>query len=139
MRHRKSGRRLGRSSSHRKAMFSNMVAALVRCGRIHTTEAKAKELRGIADRTINWGVSVSELLAKESDTLSQDERAKLVHARRMAKRVLKDKEALEKLFDEIAPQMAERQGGYTRVLKTHNRKGDAAPMAFIELVGLESA
>lgn len=140
MRHRKSGRRLGRSSSHRKAMFSNMVASLVRCGRIHTTEAKAKELRGIAERTINWGVSVSSLLAKETDSLSQQERATLVHARRMAKRVLKDTDALDKLFSEIAPKMAETEhkGGYTRVLKTHIRRGDAAPMAFIEIVGLEA-
>lgn len=115
-------------------MFSNMVASLVTHGRIETTEAKAKELRGIADRTINWGVSVHELLAKDVKALSADERAKLVHARRMAKRVLKDKDALSKLFSEVAPQYAGRPGGYTRVLKTRYRRGDAAPMAFVELV-----
>lgn len=135
MRHRKHGRKLSRSSSHRKAMFSNMVAALVNHGRIETTEAKAKELRRIADRTINWGVKVSELLEKDVKKLSQDERAKLVHARRMAGRVLKDEDALSKLFDEVAPQYKDRNGGYTRILKTRNRRGDAAPMAFIELVG----
>ncbi len=134
MRHRKSGRKLGRNSSHRKAMFSNLLAALVTHGRIETTEAKAKELRGIADRTINWGVSVSELLAKQESELSTTERVKLVHARRMAQRVLKDGEALKKLFDEVAPKLSGRPGGYTRVLKTRNRRGDAAPMAFIELV-----
>jgi len=119
-------------------MWSNMVASLVTHGRIETTEAKAKELRGIAERTINWGVSVHELLAKDAEKLSQDEKAKLVHARRMAKRVLKDKGALSKLFDEVAPRYVGRPGGYTRVLKTRFRTGDAAPMAFIELVPAEA-
>ena len=135
MRHRKSGRKFNRSSSHRKAMFSNMVASLVTHGRIETTEAKAKELRRVAERTINWGVSVADLLGGDAKDLSQDERARLVHARRMAQRVLKDRDALSKLFDEIAPRYAGRPGGYTRILKTRNRRGDAAPMAFIELVG----
>ena len=134
MRHRKSGRKFGRNSSHRHAMFSNMVASLVTHGRIETTEAKAKELRKFADRTINWGVKVSELLDKDTKQLSQEERAKLVHARRMARRVLKDVDALRRLFDEVAPQFKGRPGGYTRVLKTRNRRGDAAPMAFVELV-----
>lgn len=140
MRHRKTGRKLGRNSSHRKALFSNMVAALVTYGRIETTEAKAKELRSIAERTINWGVSVSDLLSKQTGDLSQDERVKIVHARRMARRVLKDTDALDRLFSQVAPQLAGRPGGYTRVLKTRNRRGDAAPMAFIELVaGREAA
>lgn len=115
-------------------MFSNMVASLVTHGRIETTHAKAKELRGIAERTITWGVGVSDLLGKEQAALSQEEKAKVLHARRMAKRVLKNKVALKKLFDEVAPRYADRPGGYTRVLKTRNRRGDAAPMAFIELV-----
>ena len=115
-------------------MFSNMVASLVTHGRIETTEAKAKELRRIADRTINWGVGVADLLAAETKALSQEERARLVHARRMARRVLKDVDALGKLFNEIAPRFAGRPGGYTRILKTRTRRGDAAPMAFIELV-----
>jgi large subunit ribosomal protein L17 len=138
MRHRKAGRKFNRSSSHRKAMYSNMVAALVTHGRIETTEAKAKELRRVADRTINWGVKVADLLAADPKKLSQDDRARLVHARRMAQRVLKDRGALAKLFDEIAPQYAGRAGGYTRILKTRDRRGDAAPMAFIELVGHSS-
>ena len=135
MRHRKAGKKLSRTSSHRKAMYSNMVASLVTHGRIETTEVKAKELRRLADRTINWGVSVSDLLAADQKNLSQDERARLVHARRMAGRVLKDDDALAKLFGEVAPKFAGRPGGYTRVLKTRNRRGDAAPMAFVELVG----
>ena len=136
MRHRKAGRKFNRSSSHRKAMYSNMVAALVTHGRIETTEAKAKELRRVADRTINWGVKVADLLAADPKSLSQDDRAKLVHARRMAQRVLKDRAALTKLFDEIAPQLAGRQGGYTRILKLANpRLGDAGRQAILEFVG----
>lgn len=133
MRHRKSGRKLSRPASHRRALFSNLVSALVQYGRIETTEAKAKELRSLADRTIHWGVTVSELIAKDPKALSAAERAKIVHAKRMARRTLKNQEVLDKLF-EIAPQFAERPGGYTRVLKTRVRRGDAAPMAFIELV-----
>ncbi len=135
MRHRKAGKKFSRTSSHRKAMFSNMVASLVTHGRIETTEVKAKELSRIAERTINWGVSVADLLAADQKGLSQDDRARLVHARRMAGRVLKDDDALAKLFSEVAPRYAGRAGGYTRVLKTRNRRGDAAPMALIELVG----
>jgi large subunit ribosomal protein L17 len=134
MRHRKIGRKLGRKSAHRRALWSNMVASLVTHGRIETTEAKAKELRRIADRTINWGVKVADLLEKDVKTLSADERASLVHARRMAARVVKQPDALKRLFDEVAPQYKGRGGGYTRVLKTRNRKGDAAPMAFVMLV-----
>src|SRR5690349_4429754 len=135
MRHMKAGRKLGRKSSHRKAMYSNMVAALVTHGRIETTEAKAKELRSIADKTIHWGVGVSALVAKGTRKLSDIERARVVHAKRMARRVLKDEAALERLFADVAPQMVGRPGGYTRVLKTRFRIGDAAPMALVQLSG----
>lgn len=134
MRHRKIGRKLGRKSAHRRALWSNMVASLVTHGRIETTEAKAKELRRIADRTINWGVKVVDLLEKDTKTLSADDRAALVHARRMAGRVVKQPDVLKRLFDELAPKYKGRSGGYTRVLKTRIRKGDAAPMAFVMLV-----
>ncbi len=139
MRHRKTGRKLGRNSSHRKALFSNLTAALITHGRIETTEAKAKELRSVADRTINWAVKVADLTAKETTALDKEERVKLVHHRRMAQRVLKDQDALRRLFTEVGPQLAGRPGGYTRVLKTRIRRGDAAPMAFIEIVGGEAA
>lgn len=138
MRHRKSGRKLGRTSSHRKALFSNLVASLVTHGRIETTQAKAKELRGIAERAINWGVGVSALSGKERSELSRDELATLVHARRMAGRVVRNPKVLEHLFTEVAPKFVGRPGGYTRVLKTRNRRGDAAPMAFIELVSMRA-
>ncbi|MBK7535102.1 MAG: 50S ribosomal protein L17 [Myxococcales bacterium] len=135
MRHRNSGKRLGRNASHRGALFNNLVTALLTYGRIETTEAKAKELRRFADSTIAWGVSVHELLAK-GDKMNQAERAKVLHARRMARRTVTTRGALERLFSEIAPAMATRPGGYTRVLKSRIRKGDAAPMALVEVIGL---
>jgi len=135
MRHRKSGRKLGRSASHRDAMFNNLVTSLLAHGRIETTTAKAKELRRFADATIWWSVSVQPLVAK-GDKASAAERARLVHARRMARQTVKTRDALDRLFGEIGSHFASRKGGYTRVLKTRVRKGDAAPMAFIELVGL---
>ena len=135
MRHRNSGRKLGRNSSHRSALFNNLVTSLLTYGRIETTEAKAKDLRRFADETISWGISVHALVAK-GDSASPAERAQVVHARRMARQTVKTREALERLFREIGPHFATRKGGYTRLLKTRTRKGDAAPMAFVELVGL---
>lgn len=135
MRHRNSGRKLGRKSSHRNALFNNLVTSLITYGRIETTEAKAKELRSYADSTIQWSVDVVPLLAK-GDSVTPQERAKLLHARRMARQTIKTREALERLFNEVGPHFAARKGGYTRMLKTRNRKGDAAPMALVELVGL---
>jgi len=135
MRHRNSGRKLGRNSTHRSALFNNLVTSLLTHGRIETTEAKAKELRGFAEATITLGVSVHDLVAK-GDQATQAEKAKIVHARRLARLTLRTPEAVSRLFSEIAPHFATRKGGYTRVLKTRVRKGDAAPMAFIELVGL---
>lgn len=135
MRHRKSGRKLGRTSSHRTALYNNLVTSLLTYGRIETTEAKAKELRGYADATIQWSVDVHALVAK-GDKATPAERAKVLHARRMARQTVKTRGALERLFTEIGPHFASRKGGYTRLLKTRTRKGDAAPMAFVELVGL---
>ncbi len=117
MRHRKKGRQLSRTRSHRKATLRNMATALFRHERIETTTAKAKELRPFAERLIT--------LARRND----------VHARRLAAAKIQDRDVLAKLFNEIAPRYAERPGGYTRVLKLGNRKGDAAEMSLIELVG----
>ncbi len=138
MRHRKSGRKLGRTSSHRTALYNNLVTSLLTHGRIETTEAKAKELRSYADATIQWSVDVHALVAKGAKA-TPAERAKVLHARRMARQTVKTKGALDRLFTEIGPHFASRRGGYTRVLKTRTRKGDAAPMAFVELVGLNAA
>ncbi|HEX2689922.1 MAG TPA: 50S ribosomal protein L17 [Kofleriaceae bacterium] len=135
MRHRNSGRKLGRNASHRAALFNNLVTSLLTHGRIETTEAKAKELRSYADATISWGISVHTLVAK-GDQATKDERARIIHARRMARKTVMTPGALDRLFREIGPHFANRKGGYTRLLKTRVRKGDAAPMAFVELVGL---
>jgi large subunit ribosomal protein L17 len=141
MRHQKSGRRLGRSATHRKAMWSNMVASLIMHERIETTEAKAKELRRFAERTMTWATSLGTLLAKDPDDRSQSEAAKYVHHVRMARRVLKDKTALDRLFTEVAPRFVDDdgayEGGYTRIIKTRRRKGDGALLAFIELKDYE--
>jgi large subunit ribosomal protein L17 len=119
MNHRKSGRKLGRSVSHRKALFRNMVTSLLEHEQIRTTDAKAKELRGIAERMITLG---------KRGTL---------HARRQALETIRSKEVTSKLFSELADRYRERPGGYTRVLKLGERPGDAAPMAIIELVDRE--
>lgn len=116
MRHRKKGRKLSRTASHKKATMRNMATSLFRHERIETTTAKAKELRPYAERLIT--------LARRGD----------VHSRRLAASKVQDREVLGKLFDEIAPRYAERPGGYTRVLKLGSRKGDAAEMSLIELV-----
>ena len=135
MRHRKKDKKLGRSSPHRKQLFNNLVTSLLTYGRIETTEAKAKMLRSVADSTISWGTSVHALIAK-GDKATPAEKARILHARRMARQTVKTPDALQRLFSEIGPHFAARKGGYTRVLKTRVRKGDAAPMAFVELVGL---
>lgn len=109
-------RKLGRDSSARKALFRGMLTSFFQYDRIETTEAKAKELRGLADQMIT--------LAKRGD----------LHARRQVLAYLMDEDVVKKLFDEIAPKYADRQGGYTRVIKLGPRKGDAAPLALIELV-----
>jgi len=116
MRHRLSGRKLNRTSSHRKAMFANMAAALIKHEQITTTLPKAKDLRGVTDRLITLG--------KRGD----------LHARRQALSVLKDRVLTEKLFGPLAERYAARRGGYTRVLRAGFRYGDSAPMAIIELV-----
>jgi len=135
MRHRLSGRQLNRDATARASLFNNLVTSLLTYGRIETTEAKAKELGRYADPLITWGVSVHALVAK-GDKATPVEKAKIVHAKRMARKTVLTRDALDRLFSEIGPHFATRKGGYTRVLKTRIRKGDAAPMAFVELVGL---
>src|SRR5689334_7790173 len=103
MRHQKHGRKLGRHASHRDAMWSNMVTSLLQHETIQTTDAKAKELRRLADRTINWSTSLGELLNKDREKLDADEKARLVHSVRMAKRLVKDRVVLNKLFEVIGP------------------------------------
>ena len=116
MRHRKQGRKLNRTASHRKAMFANMAASLIEHEQIVTTLPKAKELRSVVDKIITLG--------KRGD----------LHARRQAISRIRDVDQVKKLFDVIGPRYKDRNGGYTRVLKAGFRYGDNAPMAVIELV-----
>ncbi len=116
MRHARSGRKLNRTASHRKAMFANMAVALIKHEQIKTTLPKAKDLRRVVDRLITLG--------KRGD----------LHARRQALSTLRDTTIAAKLFDDLGPRYKERQGGYTRVIKAGFRYGDMAPMALIELV-----
>ena len=134
MRHRRAGVHLSRTSAHRQALFSNLVAALFTNERIRTTDAKAKETRRLAERTITWARRVSDVLGKKPERRSIDESARVVHAVRMARRVVRDRGAVLKLFDELAPRYFGRQGGYTRIIKLPQRPGDAAPMAMLELL-----
>jgi large subunit ribosomal protein L17 len=134
MRHLKAHRKLGKTTPHRQAMFSNMVASLFQYGQIETTEPKAKELRSVAERAIGWAKGVSDLAGKAPKTMSAGERMRIVHAKRMARRVVKNEDSLDLLFSSIGPSCSSRPGGYTRVLKTRFRAGDAAPMALVQLV-----
>ena len=116
MRHRKRGRKLGRDTNHRRALFRSLVTSLIEHERIETTEAKAKELRSIADKMITLG--------KRGDLAS----------RRRAAAYLLNRKMVSKLFSEIAPRFLKRGGGYTRLIKTRVRVGDAAKMSVVELV-----
>ena len=116
MRHARTGRKLGRDASHRKALYSNLTCSLIEHGRIRTTEAKAKAVRPIAEQMITLG--------RRGD----------VHARRQALAYLRTQEVVHQLFSEVAPRFRDRPGGYTRVVKLGPRAGDAAPMAYLELV-----
>jgi large subunit ribosomal protein L17 len=116
MRHAKAGKKLGRDASHRKALYSNLTGALITHGRIETTEAKAKAVRPLAEKMITLG--------KRGD----------LHARRQAMAELRSNDVVHKLFSDIAPRFAERNGGYTRIVKLGPRQGDAANMALLELV-----
>jgi large subunit ribosomal protein L17 len=139
MRHRVAGLTLSRPSAHRQALFSNLVAALFHNERIRTTDAKAKETRRLAERTITWARRVGDVLTKKPDRRSPEESARYVHAVRMARRVVRDRDAVVKLFDELAPRYLARRGGYTRIMKLGQRPGDAAPMSLLELIPEDGA
>jgi len=120
MRHRKTGRKLGRTAAHRKAMKRNLSEALLRHERIQTTLAKAKEIRPFVERLI---------------TLSRED---TVHSRRVFARQIQDRKLIQHVYSVIGPRFRNRPGGYTRILRTGNRPGDGAEMAIIELVDRES-
>ena len=132
MRHQKHGRKFGRKSGPRHALFTSLVTALFEYEHIKTTDAKAKEIRRIAEKAITWATSVGKLVDNEKS--DAEDKVRVVHAMRMAGRVVRHKPTLHKLFSEIGPRFVGRPGGYTRVLKLGHRHGDAAPMSIIELV-----
>ena len=121
MRHRRSGKKLGRDSAHRRALYSNLAGALIEHGRIRTTQAKAKAVKPFAEQMITLG--------KRGD----------LHARRLALAELRSQDVVHQLFAEVAPRFAERHGGYTRIVKLGPRLGDAAEMVYLELVDYEPA
>ena len=119
MRHQRSGKKLGRSPAHRKALYSNLAGALIEHGRISTTEAKAKAVKPFAEKMITLG--------KRGD----------LHARRQALAALRSNDVVHRLFADVAPRFAERPGGYTRIVRLGQRQGDAAEMVYLELVDYE--
>ena len=121
MRHQKKTIKLGRTAEHRKALLANQVCSLIAHQRVKTTLAKAKAVRPLAEKMVTFGKNGS------------------LHARRMALSMLRQKDAVKKLFDEIAPRSADRNGGYTRIVKLGQRKSDSASMAFIEWVDAAQA
>jgi large subunit ribosomal protein L17 len=116
MRHHRAGRKLGRDASHRKALYANLTAALIEHGRIRTTVAKAKEVRPVAEEMITLG--------RRGD----------VPARRQALKFLRSQDVVHKLFSDVGPRFSDRPGGYSRIVKLGPRQGDAAEMAYLELV-----
>jgi large subunit ribosomal protein L17 len=116
VRHHRSGKKLGRDASHRKALYSNLAGALIEHGRIKTTEAKAKAVKPIAEQMITLG--------RRGD----------VHARRQAIAYLRSQDVVHKLFSDVGPRFADRPGGYSRIVKLGPRQGDAAEMVYLELV-----
>jgi large subunit ribosomal protein L17 len=121
MRHRRAGKKLGRDSAHRKALYSNLAGALIEHGRIKTTEAKAKAVKPFAEQMITLG--------KRGD----------LHARRLALAELRSQDVVHQLFADVAPRFADRPGGYTRIVKLGPRFGDSAEMVYLELVDYEPA
>ncbi|MBN2566384.1 MAG: 50S ribosomal protein L17 [Candidatus Eisenbacteria bacterium] len=121
MRHRKKGRKLNRTWSHKKAMLRNMATTLIETEQIETTDAKAKELRSLAERLVTLAKPGGNELA----------------ARRQALRVVRSKKAVAKLFSELGPRFADRPGGYTRIVKVENRRGDGAPLSILQFLGAD--
>ncbi len=119
MRHQRSGKKLGRDSAHRKALYSNLAGALIEHGRIQTTEAKAKAVKPFAEKMITLG--------KRGD----------LHARRQALAALRSNTVVHTLFADVAPRFSERPGGYTRIVRLGQRQGDAAEMVYLEFVDFE--
>lgn len=151
MRHLNTGRKFGRNTSHRKAMFRNLAANLVAHERIETTEAKAKELRRVAERLITKAKRLGVIAYTPQDKLSAQDKARRLHVQRLVASFLprfgmikggdgKDKriDLVEKIFLDLSRRYASRPGGYTRIIKLGPRRGDNAPMVYIELLSTDA-
>src|ERR1700722_11267611 len=151
MRHQNAGRKFDRNTSSRRAMFRNLTANLVLHERIETTDAKAKELRRVAERLLSKAIRLGELAYAANEKLSADDQARRLHAKRLVRAYIprfgvrmekggipKKVDLVEKVFLDLAKRFAGRPGGYTRIIKFGPRRGDAAPMSVIELVGDEA-
>ena len=138
MRHRKAHRKLGGfKPAHQRAMYSNMLMALVEHGRIKTTEHKARAVRSQVEKLVTRATRLGDILLKDPKKLDQEEAARRVHAIRTVRRTLRDRDSVLHLFEEIAPRYLGRPGGYTRLLKLGFRKGDNASMMLVEFVDAE--
>ena len=137
MRHQKKRKKLGRSPSHIRALYANMLAALIEHRRIKTTERKARDLRSIAERTVTRFTSLGDILLKDPEKLPMEDKARVMHAMRLVRRRLRSRDAMLTLFNDVAPRYLGRPGGYTRMYKLGPRKGDGAPMVLLEFVEAE--
>ncbi|HKQ69919.1 MAG TPA: 50S ribosomal protein L17 [Polyangiaceae bacterium] len=147
MRHLNAGRKFGRNTSHRRAMFRNLAANLIAHERIETTDAKAKELRRVAERLLTKAIRLGEVAYTKADALKPEDRAKRLHAQRLVGAFIprfgtrveggetKKVDLVEKVFVDLAKRFKGRAGGYTRIVKVGPRRGDNAPMSIIEFVG----
>jgi large subunit ribosomal protein L17 len=118
-------------------MYSNMLASLIEHRKIQTTERRARDLRRIAERTVTRATALGDLLLKDRSKLEQEDKSRIVHAMRMVHRRLRSRDAVIQLFEDVAPRYLGRPGGYTRITKLGNRKGDGAPMAQLEFIEAE--
>jgi large subunit ribosomal protein L17 len=137
VRHRNLTTKVRGNSTHNRAMYQNMLLGLVEHGRIQTTEKRARVVRSLAEKMVTRATRLGDLLLKDRSKLEPTDKARVIHAMRVARRDLKQAEAVIRLFDEIAPRYLGRPGGYTRIYKIGPRKGDNAPMALIEFIEAE--
>jgi large subunit ribosomal protein L17 len=137
VRHRKLRTKLHGTASSTHAMYNNMLSGLLAHGRIKTTERRARLLRRMAERLVTRATRLGDVLLKSKSKLSVEEKARMVHAMRLARRQLKQRDSVLHLFEEVAPRYIGRPGGYTRLCKLGFRKGDGAPMAILEFIEAE--
>jgi large subunit ribosomal protein L17 len=137
VRHRHLRNKIRGNAPERHAMFNNMVASLLKHGRVKTTVTRAKILRSMVEKTVTKATTLGDLLLKDRSKMDAQDRARLIHAMRMVRRKIKDRQVVQQLFDDVAPRYLGRPGGYTRTYKMGFRKGDGAPLAMVEFIEAE--